>query len=810
MILNSPNSNSEQYNFATTAFEQLMKRRILNVLLICSKYDAFLLEEDGRIEEQIFDEYTKLNLRYPPKFIQVTSAAEAFGMLSSKPIDLIITMLNIEGMDPFSLATKIKEVYPNKPIVVLTPFSREVSMKLSREDLSSIDYVFSWLGNADIMLAIIKLIEDSMNVEHDVSNVGVQVILLVEDSVRYYSSYLPNLYHIIFTQSLDFMTEGLNEHQKMLRMRGRPKILLARNYEQAYSLYQKYKHNMLGVITDMSFPHQGEMMQLAGLKLVESIKADSPYIPILLQSSDMENQLEVQKIKVGFIHKYSKTLSVELKDFVVQYFAFGDFIFINPSTGREIFRAEDLKGLQDIIFKIPDESLAYHIQRNHFTKWLTARALFSIADVLKYITPDDFENLDEVRRFVFNTIDGYRQSEGRGIISEFYSDSYDEYQIFSRIGDGSLGGKGRGLAFMDQIIKQNSVMHKYSGVLVTIPQTVVICTDVFDEFMEANNLYSIALSDTDNNTILEHFLGAQLPARIEKDLLSFIALVQNPVAIRSSSLLEDSHYQQFTGIYKTYMIPNVANDTSQMLGFLCQAIKSVYASVYYSESKAYLNATQNVISEEHMAVVLQEVTGTTYGKVFYPNISGVAQSVNFNAIKPDVPSDGIVSIALGLGKHVIDGKPSLHFSPKHPKKLLQLSTPEKAIKETQKTFYALNLDSKTFKPSTNEGLNLLTVDIKDAFAHGTLGLIGSAFDSENNRVNDGYNGDGVPIISFAGVLKHEKFPLAEIISDILALGQREMNNPVEIEFAVKFSKTNHKPHIFNVLQIRPIVREMSE
>ncbi|MDY0202211.1 MAG: PEP/pyruvate-binding domain-containing protein, partial [Tenuifilaceae bacterium] len=491
-------------------------------------------------------------------------------------------------------------------------------------------------------------------------------------------------------------------------------------------------------------------------------------------------------------------------------FAFGDFIFINPSTGREIFRAEDLKGLQDIIFKIPDESLAYHIQRNHFTKWLTARALFSIADVLKYITLDDFENLDEVRRFVFNTIDGYRQSEGRGIISEFYSDSYDEYQIFSRIGDGSLGGKGRGLAFMDQIIKQNSVMHKYSGVLVTIPQTVVICTDVFDEFMEANNLYSIALSDTDNNTILEHFLGAQLPARIEKDLLSFIALVQNPVAIRSSSLLEDSHYQQFTGIYKTYMIPNVANDTSQMLGFLCQAIKSVYASVYYSESKAYLNATQNVISEEHMAVVLQEVTGTTYGKVFYPNISGVAQSVNFNAIKPDVPSDGIVSIALGLGKHVIDGKPSLHFSPKHPKKLLQLSTPEKAIKETQKTFYALNLDSKTFKPSTNEGLNLLTVDIKDAFAHGTLGLIGSAFDSENNRVNDGYNGDGVPIISFTGVLKHEKFPLAEIISDILALGQREMNNPVEIEFAVKFSKTNHKPHIFNVLQIRPIVREMSE
>lgn len=810
MILNSPNSNTEKYNFATTAFEQLMKRRILNVLLICSKYDAFLLEEDGRIEEQIFDEYSKLNLRYPPKFFQVTSADEAFNMLSSKPIDLIITMLNIEGMDPFSLATRIKEVYSNIPIVVLTPFSREVSLKLSREDLSSIDYVFSWLGNADIMLAIIKLIEDSMNVEHDVSNVGVQVILLVEDSVRYYSSYLPSLYRIIFTQSLDFMTEGLNEHQKMLRMRGRPKILLARNYEQAHSLYQKYKHNMLGVISDMTFPHQGEMLQLAGVKLIESIKTDNPYMPILLQTSDLKNQQLAKNIKVGFIHKYSKTLSVELKDFVVQYFAFGDFIFVSPSTGREIFRAEDLKGLQDIIFQIPDESLAYHIQRNHFTKWLTARALFPIADILKYITPDDFENLDEVRHFIFDTIDRYRQSEGRGVISKFYHKSYDEYQIFSRIGDGSLGGKGRGLAFMDQIIKQNSVMHRFNGVLVTIPRTVVICTDVFDEFMETNNLYSIALSDADNKIILEHFLSAQLPVRIEEDLLSFIAVVQNPLAIRSSSLLEDSHYQQFTGIYKTYMIPNAAGNTSQMLEFLSQAIKSVYASVYYSESKDYMKVTRNLISEEHMAIVLQEVTGSTYGRVFYPNISGVAQSVNFNPVDPELPSDGIASIALGLGQHVVDGKASLHFSPKHPQKLLQLSTPEKAIKETQKTFYALNLDSKSIKPSTNEGLNLLTIDIKDAFEHGTLDLIGSTFDSENNRVSDGYNGDGVPIISFAGVLKHEQFPMAEIIRDILALGQREMNNPVEIEFAVKLSQTNHEPHIFNVLQIRPIVREMSE
>ncbi|HDP55146.1 MAG TPA: response regulator, partial [Bacteroidetes bacterium] len=513
MIPKSPDSDLGKYYFAETAFDLLMKRRILNVLLICSKYDAFMLEEDGRIEEQIFNEYVTLNLRYPPKFFQVNSAADAFSMLESKPIDLIITMLNIGGMDPFSLAKRLKEKYPLKPIVVLTPFSREVSLKLSREDLSAIDYVFSWLGNAQIMLAIIKLIEDSMNAEHDVNEVGVQVILLVEDSVRYYSAYLPNLYHIIFTQSKKFMTEGLNEHQKMLRMRGRPKILLARSYDQAKELYEKYKHNMLGIITDMSYPHKGKMHDRAGVKMVEMIKGDNPFMPILLQSSDINNQLIAKQLKVGFIHKYSKTLSLELHNFVVKYFAFGDFVFIEPETGREIFRAPDLKALQEVIFQVPDDSLAYHIQRNHFSKWLTARALFPIANIFKYINPEDFKNLDGVRRFIFDTIDRYRQSKGRGIIAKFHRDSYDEYQIFSRIGDGSLGGKGRGLAFVDQVIKHSHLMHRYDGTVITIPRTVVICTDVFDEFMESNNLYSIALSKANNVEILRHFLNASLPNR---------------------------------------------------------------------------------------------------------------------------------------------------------------------------------------------------------------------------------------------------------------------------------------------------------
>ncbi len=806
MISNSPDISARKYYFAETAFDLLMKRRILNVLLVCSKYDAFLLEEDGRIEEQIFGEYISLNLRYPPKFIQVTSASEAFEMLSEKPIDLVITMLNVEGMDTFSLAKKIKEEYPLKPIVVLAPFSREVSLKLKHEDLSAIDYVFSWLGNAKIMLAIIKLIEDSMNAEHDIMKVGVQAIILVEDSVRYYSAYLPSLFKIVLTQSEKFMSEGLNEHQKMLRMRGRPKILLARNYEQAEQLYTKYKQNLLGVITDMSYPHNGVMEKQAGVNLIEMIKSDNPYMPILLQSSDINNQLISKQMKVGFIHKNSKTLSLELHDFVVKYFAFGDFVFAEPTTGQEIIRAKDLKSLQEIIFQVPDQSLQYHITRNHFTKWLTARALFTLADIFKNISAEDFENTDQVRNFIANTIDRYRQSKGRGIIAKFYRDSYDEYQIFSRIGDGSLGGKGRGLAFIDQVIKHNNLMHKFDNIVVSIPRTVVICTDVFEEFMESNNLFPMALADTSNDQILEHFLNASLPIRINDDLRALIAVAQNPFAIRSSSLLEDSHYQPFAGIYSTYMVPNVKENAEQMLELLSQAIKCVYASVYYKESKAYMKATQNAISEERMAVVLQEVTGSSYGDRFYPNLSGVARSLNFYPIEPEKTADGIANIALGLGKHVVEGKPSLRFSPKYPKKLMQLSTPEMALKETQKTFYALDLKPSSFTPSTNDDINLLELSIKDAIADGTLAACGSTYDFENQRISDGFMGEGLPIISFAPILKHKVFPLPEILQNILEVGQAEMNNPVEIEFAVNLNTPVDKPKVFSMLQIRPIAQ----
>ncbi len=794
------------YYFAETAFDLLMKKQIKSVLLICSKYDAFMLEEDGRIDEQIFNEYVSLNLRYPPVFYQANSAEDAFAMLKKQSIDLVISMLNVEGMDTFTLAKGIKDLYPQKPIVVLTPFSREVSLKLSKVDLWAVDHVFAWLGNAHIMLAIIKLIEDSLNAEYDINEVGVQAILLVEDSVRFYSSYLPLLYKIIYTQGKEFMSEGLNEHQKMMRLRGQPKILLAENFDQAVEMYEKYKNNLLGVITDMSYPCSGKMEQRAGVKLIEKIKADNVFLPILLQSSDVNNRLIAKQLKVGFIHKYSKTLSLELRDFVVKYLAFGDFVFIDPDTGNEIFRASDLKSLQDLIFQVPESSLEYHIRRNHISKWLTARALFPIAEIFKYFKTEDFNNFDEIRRFIFDTIDRYRQNKGRGIIAKFYRDRYDEYQIFSRIGDGSMGGKGRGLAFVDSLIKRNYLMHKFEDVTLTIPRTVVLSTDVFDEFMEVNNLYPIAMSDISNEEMLRHFLRACIPARVHKDLFSFITVARNPIAVRSSSLLEDSHYQPFAGIYSTYMVPNLRENEHQMLEILGQAIKCVYASVYYKESKAYMQATQNVIDEERMAIVLQEVVGTAYGHRFYPSISGVARSLNFYPIAPEAPADGIASIALGLGKHVVEGKPSLRFSPKYPKKVFQLSIPEMALSETQKTFLALDLRPSSFVPSTDDGINLLELDVRDAYNDGTLALLASTFDNENQHIKEGYNGQGLPILSFSGILRHNKFPLAEILSTLLKLGEHEMNTPVEIEFAVNLNVPEGHPKLFSFLQIRPIVQ----
>ncbi|MFC1733451.1 PEP/pyruvate-binding domain-containing protein [candidate division KSB1 bacterium] len=790
-----------------------MKKRIYHVLLISSSYDAFILEDDGRIDEQIFNEYVSLNLRYPPQFLQVCSKTDALETLKKEKVDLIISMLSPEESDTFELAKELKSTYPDIPIVVLTPFSREVSIKLSQEDLSPIDHIFSWLGNADILLAIIKLIEDKMNADHDVNEVGVQAIILVEDSIRFYSSYLPNIYKIIFKQSRDFMTEGLNEHQQMLRMRGRPKILLAHNYEEAIIYYERYKHNILGIISDISYLKDGELEKEAGFKLAQKVKKDDEFIPVLLQSNDLKYKEAAQKLNLGFISKNSKTLSYELKNFIIENFAFGDFVFSDPDSHQELVRVQDLKALQERLFDVPDNSLFYHLSRNHFSRWLKARALFPLADLFRDLRLEDFQNLDEIRRFIFDAIASFRLNKARGVIAQFNRESFDEYLMFTRIGMASIGGKARGLAFIDSLIKRNRLFDKYEDVIITIPRTVVLGTDVFDEFMEENDLYNVALTESFTNNkalsdekILDHFVNARLPFRIHEDLYTLISVAKRPIAIRSSSLLEDSHYQPFAGIYSTYMIPNIASkDERRMIEILSDAIKSVYASAYFHDSKAYMTATSNVIDEEKMGIVLQEVCGQQFDNKFYPAISGVARSINFYPIPPEKPEDGIVNVAFGLGKYIVDGGQTLRFSPKYPQRVLQLTNPQMALRETQKHYYALDMDDSHFHPSVDDGINILKLNIKDVENDNSLKYVASTYDIENNVLRDGIHYDGKKLITFSNILNHNIFPLASILQNILEVGQQEMNKPIEIEFAVDLNPPKGQSKVFYILQIRPIV-----
>ncbi len=795
----------QKYDFTDTSFDLLMQKRIHRVLIICSNYDNYMLEEDGRIDEQIFNEYVSLNLRYPPTFVQTDNAEDAFRILQEGNIDLVISMLSLRGTDVFALAKMIKARHEHIPIVVLTYFSREVSLRLQGEDLSAIDYVFCWLGDASLILAIIKLIEDKMNADFDIENIGVQAIILVENSIRYISSYLPNIYRIVLLQSIDFQREALNEHQRMLKMRGRPKILLANNYNDALDLYKKYKYNVLGVISDISYKKDGLVDENAGIELCKAVMADDDKVPFLIQSSSSVHKKMAEELGAGFINKYSKSLSLELRNFIIQNLAFGPFVFKNPDTMEPIAIATDLQSLQQKLLTIPDKTLEYHATRNHFSKWLNARALFPVAQMFKYIRKEDFDTMDEMRRFLYVAISSFRLGKGRGVIAKFDKSSYDEYQVFSRIGDASIGGKARGLAFINRIIKTHKLYSKFPEVLITIPRTVVLSTDIFDEFMDHNNLYSVALSDLSDDEILARFLSAELPGRVYQDFYAFLAVSRNhPIAIRSSSKLEDSHYQPFAGIYSTYMIPRHP-DNHVMVRMISDAIREVYASVYYKASKAYMTATANVIDEEKMGIILQEVCGNRHGDIFYPTLSGVAQSINYYPIGSEKAEDGIANIAFGLGKLIVEGGLSLRFSPRHYKKILQLSSVEAALRDTQKEFRALDLKVDSFVPSTDDGVNILRLGINDVSNDAAMKYVASTFDYNNNILRDGINSSGKRIITFANVLQHKLFPLADILSTLLELGQKEMNNPIEIEFAANLETPPGTPRIFNFLQIRPIV-----
>ena len=787
-----------------TAFQNLMQRRIHNVLLIASPYDAFMMEEDGRVEEQLYFEYTSLNLSSPPRVNQASSYAEAYECLESKHYDLIIAMPGMDIGETFREAKNIKERYTGIPFVVLTPFSREVSRRLSNEDFSGVDYVFSWLGNVDLLLAIIKLLEDKMNADNDVLEVGLQTILLVEDSIRFYSSVLPHLYKFLLKQSLTFSTEALNEHEQMLRMRGRPKVMLARTYEEAEALYSKYQDKILGIISDISFNHNGEKDKSAGIRLAKYIKEKDPYVPIILESSELENAILADKLGVSFIDKNSKKFPVDLGNAIYNNFGFGALIIRNPQTGEEVMRINNLKDFQYKVFDIPAESLLYHASRNDISRWLYSRAIFPIAEIIQAHRFRNIEEAPEVKKLFFNLIVKYRKMKNRGVVAIFKKERFDHYSNFARIGQGSLGGKGRGLAFIDSIIKKYPICDNFGGATLSIPRTIVLCTDIFDEFMEENNLYPTALSDIPDEQILSAFLEANLPRYLKEDFFALFEVVDKPLAIRSSSLLEDSHYQPFAGIYSTYMIPRL-NDKYEMMRLLCDAIKSVYASVFFADSKAYMTATSNLIDQEKMAIIIQEVVGEEHDGCYYPSFSGVGRSLNYYPINDEQPEDGVAEIAVGLGKYIVDGGLALRFSPRHPDKVLQTSTLDLALRDTQTQFYALDMSDMTDKFSTNDGDNIKHIRIQDAAKNGSLKYMVSTYDPQDQIIRDSDYGAGRKVVTFANVLSHRVFPLAEVVDFMLSEGEREMRRPVEIEFAGNININGARKGSVYWLQIRPIV-----
>lgn len=796
-----------QLSFASTDFSTLMQKRIYRILIVCSNYDFYILEEDGRIEEQIFNEYNTLNFRFPPVVLHADSAEKALTLLNTVDIDLVIYMLNPHQSAADGWLRQIKQMFPHIPLVALIYFSHKTSAVIEKLEKGLIDHTFCWLGNADLLVAIIKLLEDKFNAPHDILQVGTQAILVVEDSIHYISTMLPMLYKIIVWQSQEMAKEGLNEHQKMLRLRGRPKILLAKTYNEAIALYNEYADNILGVITDVGIQsdESDEHDEASGLRLAQWLRNHDPYLPILLQSSDTCYRQHVVHLQAGFIDKHSKTLSGDYKKYIATNFGFGDFVFRNPFTGEEYARASDLYELQHTILDIPDDIFAFHARRNDFSKWLNARALFGLGKIFRNLKLTDFSNqVSDARKFVYEAIAQYRMSKSRGIIARYERREFDEYVTFSRIGYASIGGKGRGLAFADSILKKETALNRFEHVTIEIPRTVVIATDVFDEFMELNQLYPFALSNASNEEILEKFLQARLPEHLLADLQNYIQGVNRPVAVRSSSKLEDSQLLPFAGIYKTYMIPHSDKDKSTFLSRLCEAIKCVYASVFYAETKAYFQSTANNLAEEKMAVILQEVCGQKCCNYYFPLLSGVALSYNFYPIPPETVSDGVAYIACGLGKYVVEGGQCCRFSPRHPQHALMFSSTEILVKNSQKIIYALSLDPAAWHPDTDDTINLVKITPDDIIQHPARSWIVSKYDIRNQQITDNLTDNGKTLVTFNGLLKYQAIPLPEIISSLLSTFEEEMHAPVEIEFALE--KDTENPHLthFFILQVRPM------
>ena len=794
-------------------FQNLMRLRIRDILLVSSLYDLYLFEEDGRLYELIRNEYRGLNLSHSPELTRVSSGREAINLaMNEKRFDMIITTMHIEDMPATNFARLVKDASLKIPIVLLAHDNKELNNLLLHEDASVFDKIFIWQGDFRIIIAMVKYMEDRLNVDHDTKVVGVQTIIVIEDNVRYYSSFLPIIYTEMLKQSQRLISEGINLSHKFLRMRAQPKILLCSNYEEAWNYYELYKEFLLGIISDIDFPRSGKQDPQAGVEFARNAKKDHFDIPILLMSNMPENAQLAESVSSSFILKDSPLLLNELRHFMNHYFSFGDFVFRTPD-GIEVGRANDLVSLEQQLKVVPEESIRYHAEKNHFSNWLKARTEFWLAHKLRPRKVSDYPSVEALRKYLIHTLRNYRHNRQRGIITDFSKETFDTNNSFARIGGGSLGGKARGLGFVNTLINNYNVRNQFENVKIFVPPAVVLGTDVFEKFLEENNLKSFAISCDNNREITRRFVEAEkFPEDILSELAAFLDLIHTPLAVRSSSLLEDSQYHPFAGVYETYMIPNNQHNPIARLNDLINTIKRVYASTFYQRAKDYIKITSYRLEEEKMAVIIQKMIGITRGNRFYPDFSGVGKSYNFYPLSPQKSSDGIVSVALGLGKTVVEGGNTVRFCPKYPTDLIQFYSVEESLNNSQRNFYALQLsESSQFGYETHDML-LKQYDITTAEEDGSLKYVGSTYSAENDNITDGIARRGTRVITFGPILRGKLFPLPEILELLLDMGTWGMGTHIEIEFAGNLTTDDQQPMLFSLLQMRPLVitRESEE
>ena len=794
-------------------FQDLMLQRVQDILLVSSLYDSFILKEDGELYELLVSEFVDLDLRHTPGIRRVSSGAEALAIAREQPrFNLIITTSHVGDMNAVQMARLARQEGLRVPVVLLAYDHRELTDLMARSDVSPLDGLFLWQGDARILLAIVKLIEDRLNVAHDTAAAGVQVIIVVEDNVRYYSSFLPVIYTELLHHSHRLISEGVNLSHKIMRMRARPKILLCGTFEEAWGHYTAHEKDILGVISDVEFPRGGALDREAGVELARMIKGRQRDVAIMLHSSRPENEERAREVGAAFLRKGSSTLLNDLRRFMVESLSFGDFVFRLPD-GSEVDRAPDLKALEEKLQTVPAGSIAYHAERNHFSNWLKARTEFALAGMLRPRKISDFATIEDLRRSLIRSVAGYRRERGRGTVTDFNRKAFDGSEVFSRIGGGSLGGKARGLAFVRQLLDRCRVGEAFPGIGITVPPAVVLATSVFDLFLDRNGLRDFALNEDDDARIVGRFLEAPFPEDARRDLAALLRVVRYPLAVRSSSLLEDSQYQPFTGVYETYMLPNNHPDNRVRLHRLIEAVKRVYASTFSRHAKAYLKATPYRLEEEKMAVILQKVVGSVREGRFYPDFAGVARSRNFYPIAPQKPEDGIVAVALGLGRSVVEGGNCMRFCPRYPQNLVQFSSVQDILKNSQRGFWAVKMDgpARSASPAPADArAEEVFCGLEEAEADGALAPVASTWSPENNAVYDGISRQGVRLVSFAGILKHDIFPLASILNLLLEIGPWGMGGPVEVEFAVNLPPSAAGEAEFGLLQMRPLALSREE